>query len=488
LAAPSPLLKNLLLIGAGAFALLLLVLLTVPLWFNADRFRPVMEQQLSETLHRKVTLGKLRLHVLPRPTLTLASIEIADDPAFGASPIFASKDAGIRIALFSLLKKPLRVDSIFLDDGVLNLREDRRQRLNLGSLIAGISGKTPKGQAAPETPPVALSLSSLQLRRCLINYEPAGQPKVSLPVDLALTGFGASRSRLDLTAGKTRIRFTGRLGTTGPRGEFTADGDLAMPEGVLLGLRFTDFRSKVRITPELAHFDAIAAQACGGTLTADARVMIPQGRFSFGAKFSRLDLALCTKGDTGGATLTGLAEASANGEGPLTRWQAMTGYATFAAHEGAIVRRELIDKMNKSFAAAGMSRVTERELHYSVISGDFRFGGGGAHTGNLFASTPMMEVTGAGEVLFSNRLSLKGGAHLSPARSAEVVHKINELKVSLDAENRLLIPYTATGAADNPDVSADTGALLKNAGKAVIKKEAKSYLGGLLGGKKNSAP
>lgn len=486
MAASSSLLKKLLLIGAGAFALLLIVLLTVPLWLNVDRLRPELEKQLAETLHRKVTLGRLRLHLLPRPALTLASIEIADDPAFGAAPLFVSKDAGIRIALLSLLHRPLRVESIYLNDGVLNLREDRRQRLNLSSLLAGIGEKKPKGKPAPSAPsPVAMSLSRLQLRRCLINYEPAGQPKVALPVDLTLTGFGASQSRLELTAGNARILFAGKLGATGPQGEFTADGDLTIPEGNLGGFIFTDFKSKVLVTPELAHFDAISAKAFSGSFTADAKVMIPAGRFSFGARLTRLDLGAFMKGVTGSPTVTGTAEVSANGEGPLTNWKALTGYAKFEAHDGAISNFDLLEKINKSFSAAGMSRVREKDLSYSTMSGDLRFGGGGAHTGNLRAMTPMMAVTGAGDIMFSNRLNIRGNAHLSQSRSAEVVHQVNELKYSLDNDNRLLIPYTATGAADNPTVSVDNSALLKSAGKAVVKQKAADYLGGLLGGKKN---
>ncbi len=384
------------------------------------------------------------------------------------------------------MNRPLRVESIHLNDGVLNLREDRRQRLNLSSLLAGIGEKKPKGQPAPPGPsPVALSLSRLQLRRCLINYEPAGQPKVSLPVDLTLTGFGASRSRLDIAAGKTRIKFAGRLGATGPGGEFTADGDLTIPEGHLGGFTFTDFRSKVVVTPELAHFNEIAAKAYSGSFTADAKVMIPAGRFSFGAKLSHLDLAAFMKGVSGSPTVTGTAEVSANGEGPLTNWKALTGYAKFNARDGAINKFDLLEKINKSFSAAGMSQVREKDLQYSTMSGDLRFGGGGAHTANLRAMTPMMAVTGAGDIMFSNRLNIRGDAHLSQSRSAEVVHKVNELKYSLDAENRLLIPYTATGAADNPTVSVDNSALLKSAGKAVVKQKAADYLGGLLGGKKN---
>ena len=45
-----------------AIAVLLLVaLLVVPLFINANRFRPRLEAQLSAALGRKVTLGKFEL-------------------------------------------------------------------------------------------------------------------------------------------------------------------------------------------------------------------------------------------------------------------------------------------------------------------------------------------------------------------------------------------------------------------------------------------
>src|ERR1700735_966137 len=71
-------------IGA-VVALVLIVAVCVPLFLNADSFRPRIESTLSKSLGRKVTIGKLELS-LWSGGLVASNSTVADDPAFSNRP------------------------------------------------------------------------------------------------------------------------------------------------------------------------------------------------------------------------------------------------------------------------------------------------------------------------------------------------------------------------------------------------------------------
>ena len=193
----------------------------------------------------------------------------------------------------------------------------------------------------------------------------------------------------------------------------------------------------------------------------------------------------------GSPVMTGTADASASGEGPIANWQSFTGSARLNARNGQISHFDLIDKINRAFSLGGMSQVTDKDLHYDSLTSDLKFGGGGAHTDNILLLSQITQVNGAGDIKFSNRMDIRGTSHITQSRSAEMVHKVAELGSALDSEHRLMVPFTATGPADNPSVSVDAGAMLAQAGKAELKKKAEDtindFLGGLLGGKKKKS-
>ena len=223
--------KTLLLIGLGFFVLLLAVAVSVPFWFKADRFRPAIEKQLTDKLHRPVKLGELGLRILPMPTLTVASVEIADDPALGTGPLFTSKTAGIRIHFMPLLRKHILIDSVSLADGVLNLRRDQSKKLNLSSLTRALNESKPAAASASAAPAaaatapgwtVAVEIATLRLNNFIVNYQEAGQPPVAVPLDLNLSGFGQRSTSMDLKVQQTQINFNGHLDGKGLKGDFFA--------------------------------------------------------------------------------------------------------------------------------------------------------------------------------------------------------------------------------------------------------------------------
>jgi hypothetical protein len=91
------------LIAAGSvIAVILLVITCIPLFLNADSFRTRIESNLSNSLGRQVTMGKLGLSVWSG-SLVAENTSIAEDPAFGTHPFLQAESVKINVELLPLI-------------------------------------------------------------------------------------------------------------------------------------------------------------------------------------------------------------------------------------------------------------------------------------------------------------------------------------------------------------------------------------------------
>jgi AsmA protein len=68
-------------IAIGIVAAVILLLIIVPLFVNAETFRPTIENELSTQLGRRVTFGHLSFSLFSG-SLVADDINVADDPSF----------------------------------------------------------------------------------------------------------------------------------------------------------------------------------------------------------------------------------------------------------------------------------------------------------------------------------------------------------------------------------------------------------------------
>ena len=83
-------------------ALIALAAASLPLFVNANTFRPAIEKQLSSTLGRSVKLGALRLPPFSG-SLIAEDVSVADDPNFSAAPFLTAKEVRIGVSLHRLI-------------------------------------------------------------------------------------------------------------------------------------------------------------------------------------------------------------------------------------------------------------------------------------------------------------------------------------------------------------------------------------------------
>lgn len=124
-------------IAALVVAGLIVLAMAVPLFINADTFRPMLENQISSTLGRKVTLGHLSFSLFTG-SLKAKDIAIADDPAFSTAPFLEAKSLRIGIQTGALLfHHQVKIRTLTVDAPQIHLISNQNGVWNYASLARG---------------------------------------------------------------------------------------------------------------------------------------------------------------------------------------------------------------------------------------------------------------------------------------------------------------------------------------------------------------
>ena len=123
-------------------AVLVVIVLIIPLFIDANSFRPTLESDLSSALGRPVKVGNLSLSLFSG-SVTADNISIADDPAFSTNAFVQAKSLKVGVELIPLIfSKALHVTELTLNDPQISLvRSQDGEKWNFSSLgNSGASG------------------------------------------------------------------------------------------------------------------------------------------------------------------------------------------------------------------------------------------------------------------------------------------------------------------------------------------------------------
>src|ERR1700722_15786168 len=94
---------------------LLVIAIGIPLFIDANTFRPTLEAKLTSALGRQVEVGNLSLSLLSG-SVSADNISIADDPAFSQSPFVQAKSLKVGVEIVPLIfSKTLNVTELTLN-------------------------------------------------------------------------------------------------------------------------------------------------------------------------------------------------------------------------------------------------------------------------------------------------------------------------------------------------------------------------------------
>lgn len=210
---------------AIVIGILIIILVAVPLFVDANSFRPKLESELSDALGREVKVGNLSLSLLSG-AVEADQISITDDAAFSKTPFVEAKSLKVGVELIPLIfSKSLHVTELSLNQPEINLvRSENGERWNFSSIGNKAKSATPapeKTQEPPEqtsgTP--SLSVAKLTVSNGQITVSRAGaqdKPRVYDKVDIEASNISFAstfpfKMSADLPSGG-RLQLDGQAG------------------------------------------------------------------------------------------------------------------------------------------------------------------------------------------------------------------------------------------------------------------------------------
>jgi len=185
-------------IVAIVVAVLIVIVIAIPFFVDANAFRPKIETELTTALGRDVKVGNLSLSILSG-SVSADDISIADDPAFSKSAFVQAKSLKVGVELIPLIfSKTLNVTELTLDGPEIGLvKSENGEKWNFSSL-GGNNTSAPKPAAqvpAGENP--NLSVAKLNIENGRLTVSRAGsaeKPRIYDKVTIEITNFSFTSS------------------------------------------------------------------------------------------------------------------------------------------------------------------------------------------------------------------------------------------------------------------------------------------------------
>ncbi len=163
--------KWMVVILGGMVALFVAAVLILPAVINVQRFRPQIEQRLSEMAGAPVALkGDLELSLFPWVGVKVGDLKVGNPPGFGAPEMLSVASFEVRVKLLPLLSRDVQVKRLILNRPHLVLERSRDGRANWETL--GKRDPQAPGRERPATadepgrglPIMALAVAELALK------------------------------------------------------------------------------------------------------------------------------------------------------------------------------------------------------------------------------------------------------------------------------------------------------------------------------------
>ena len=289
-----------LLIGLGIVVLLVIAgALTFPYFVDVNQYRDRIQTELHKKLNRPVSLGKMRLSLLPL-SFQVENAVIGDDPAFPSARAFATADRlSISAKLLPLLRKEIQVDSIELESPRIELIRNPQGIWNVSTIGQGAkppasapsrgAGASPTPEQTKDEEANSFSLDFLQIKDGQIavtdllkreprtvydhidleaqHFEP-GQP-VHVNASAHLPGEGNQLLSVSATAG-----FLQKEGAA----KVPLDGTLKLNQVTLAGINKYLNSSSLNDVDGIASGEAKIRNDPNGEMSSEGELKLEQGR------------------------------------------------------------------------------------------------------------------------------------------------------------------------------------------------------------------
>jgi len=266
-------------IVAIVVAVLIVIVVAIPFFVDANTFRPKLETELTGALGREVKLGNLSLSIFSG-SVSADDISIADDPQFSKSAFVQAKSLKVGVELMPLIfSKTLNVTELTLKQPEISLvKSEDGAKWNFSSL-GGNNASAPKPAAnAPASGNPNLSVAKLNISEGRLTVSRTGsaeKPRVYDKVDIEVTNFSFTSSfPFKMTA---QLPADGSLKLEGNAGPINADNAAATPLSAKITLQKMNLAASGFIDPA-AGIAGIASY--DGSVTSDGHEAKTEGKLT----------------------------------------------------------------------------------------------------------------------------------------------------------------------------------------------------------------
>jgi AsmA protein len=188
--------RNLKIVGI-VIGVLIVIVIAVPFFVDANSFRPKLESEMSDALGRPVKVGNLSLSLLSGG-VTADDISIADDPTFSKSPFVQAKSLKVGVELIPLIfSKSLKVTEITLNQPEISLvHSENGEKWNFSSLGNKSSAEaTPAAPASGSNPNFSVAKLNVSNGRLTVSRASKSEnPRAYDKVDIEVSNFSLNNS------------------------------------------------------------------------------------------------------------------------------------------------------------------------------------------------------------------------------------------------------------------------------------------------------
>jgi len=193
--------KRILKIIAIVIGILIVLLIALPFFIDANMFRPKLEFELTDALGRQVKVGNLTLSLLSGG-VKADQISIADDPAFSQTPFVQAKSLKVGVEMMPLIfSRTLNVTELTLDQPEINLvKSENGEKWNFSSLGAK-SG--PSRAASSQSKAVASETKPANEQKKTAEPATKESPSSSSNPNLSVAKLNVNNGRLNVSRAGT---------------------------------------------------------------------------------------------------------------------------------------------------------------------------------------------------------------------------------------------------------------------------------------------
>ncbi len=216
-------------IGGGLVVLIILILLVAPLFIDENKFKPLLENKVSEATGRPFTVGDdVRFGLFPMAYVAFSDLKLGNPSGFGDTGFVSLKSFEIQMKLLPLLSRNVQIKRFILSEPHIFLIKSKSGATNWSVQQPPAGGGTdnrPKPEAHPDAGAVGLPIESLEVDRFEVRNgsltwidQTSGAQKTISDLDLALNNVSFEQPvqvSLSARVDGHPVSFSGSVGPVG---------------------------------------------------------------------------------------------------------------------------------------------------------------------------------------------------------------------------------------------------------------------------------